>query len=376
MRVDAGVEGEAEMIHQSRRIHVSVTNGDAAGGHGFSNQSGRDAGKAEAEGRDALGDAGWVVHAVDNSPCGIELLEHGLGERGFVVAYGRHGANDGLAPRCGLDAFMLRNEAVAEGFEIGDSGCHTGNILDDEGAGLDFEGRGVADEVLAEGGERVEKFEASPEETHVRREDLVTGADQVVAAEGLHIDEGVRRVVNAVESNLGAGGVRQLADGGHVDDGTEGVRGNGAATRWVFEVRSGARSSRCRLWSSRIFHQTILAPSRSSCSQVAMLASWSRSVTTISLRVLSVRPMARPSRRRNEVEFMPKAISLGSRALMRTATVSSGAPLQFISRIDVSFLGRQFSGIRTPTILPELRRRENCSDDTARRAVLNQQTIS
>jgi len=55
----------------------------------------------------------------------------------------------------------------------------------------------------------------------------------------------------------------------------------------------------------------------------------------------------------------------------RTATVSSEVPLQFISRIEVSFLGRQFSGIRTPTILLEFRRRENSSDDTTRRAVLN-----
>src|SRR6516162_5600499 len=53
-----------------------------------------------------------------------------------------------------------------------------------------------------------------------------------------------------------------------------------------------------------------------------ILASWSRSVTTISLRVSRVRPIARLSRRRNVVAFIPKAISSGTRALISTAMLS------------------------------------------------------
>jgi hypothetical protein len=38
----------------------------------------------------------------------------------------------------------------------------------------------------------MEKFETPPQEAHVRSEDLVPGADEVVAIKGLDIDEGVR----------------------------------------------------------------------------------------------------------------------------------------------------------------------------------------
>ena len=58
-------------------------------------------------------------------------------------------------------------------------------------------------------------------------------------------------------------------------------------------------------------HQTILAPIGSSAVQVAMLASWSMSVTTISSRSPSIWAMPRLTSRMNEVAFMPKQISSG-----------------------------------------------------------------
>lgn len=58
-------------------------------------------------------------------------------------------------------------------------------------------------------------------------------------------------------------------------------------------------------------HHLNFAPACSSASQVAILASWSMSVMTISSRFASIWPMPRLTRRMNEVAFMPKQISDG-----------------------------------------------------------------
>src|ERR1700735_2699504 len=60
---DAGVEAAAEMLHQPRRVHVSVANTNAAVRHGFGNGRGQHVGKVKAKGRNALGEAGRVVDA-------------------------------------------------------------------------------------------------------------------------------------------------------------------------------------------------------------------------------------------------------------------------------------------------------------------------
>ena len=91
------------------------------------------------------------------------------------------------------------------------------------------------------------------------------------------------------------------------------------ATRRVVEDTSGIKSSTYRFPSSLTFHQENFAPLRSKASQVATLASWSMSVTTISFRLSSVCPIARLTKRMNEVAFMPNAISLASRAFTRSA---------------------------------------------------------
>ena len=122
-------------------------------------------------------------------------------------------------------------EACAESFQIGDGGCHARNVLVDEGAGFNLAGRSVGDKVLAEGRESVQKLESTPHETHVRTEYLVAGADKVVAVECLHIDERVRSIVNAIENDLSAGGVRQLGNGSDIDNGTECMGGNRAGNK-------------------------------------------------------------------------------------------------------------------------------------------------
>ena len=118
-------------------------------------------------------------------------------------------------------------------------------------------------------GRLIQKLEPSPHETHVRSEYLVTGADEVIAIEGLHIDEGVRSIVNAIENNLSAGGVRQLCNSSDIDNGTERMGGNSAG------YKTGLRSEERR----EVFHVKVvvfthLPPDNLCALRVQVAARW------------------------------------------------------------------------------------------------------
>ena len=57
----------------------------------------------------------------------------------------------------------------------------------------------------------------------MRGKGLVSGADQIVAAECLRVDGSVRTVMHAVEKDLRSGGVREPGHLGYVHDGSDGV---------------------------------------------------------------------------------------------------------------------------------------------------------
>ena len=84
--VDAGVEAGAEALHQSRSVHVAVTNADAAVRHGLGNERGRDVGKVEAKRGNAFGQAGGVVDAVDDGAGSLQDFEHLERECSFVFS--------------------------------------------------------------------------------------------------------------------------------------------------------------------------------------------------------------------------------------------------------------------------------------------------
>ena len=94
------------------------------------------------------------------------------------------------------------------------------------------------------------------------------------------------------------------------------------ATSRVRSVSSDWRSARFSRPALSGRHQTMRAPARSSASQVAMLASWSSSLTTISGLDPRVCPIARLIERMNDVALRPKAISSAVRALTNAATLS------------------------------------------------------
>src|SRR6267143_2137879 len=74
----------------------------------------------------------------------------------------------------------------------------------------------------------IDRLAPAPREPHVRREDLVARAHQIVAVERLHVDRPMRRVVHGVEEDLGAHGVRAPRHIGHIDEAAGGVRGHRA----------------------------------------------------------------------------------------------------------------------------------------------------
>ena len=74
--VDTGVEAGAQALHQSRSVHVAVTNANASVRHGLGDERRRDVGKAETKRRNAFGQAGGVVNAVDDGAGSLQDFEH------------------------------------------------------------------------------------------------------------------------------------------------------------------------------------------------------------------------------------------------------------------------------------------------------------
>src|SRR5882762_2696570 len=121
--------------------------------------------------------------------------------------------------------------ARAERFKIGNGDCHARDVLKDERASFNFAGRRVWNKVLAKGWEHVQKLESAPHETHVWAKYLVAGADQVIAIECLDINESVRSVMNTIQRNFSAGGMRHRGYGCDIHNGTECMGGNCAGNK-------------------------------------------------------------------------------------------------------------------------------------------------
>ena len=159
----------------------------------------------------------------------------------------------------------------------------------------------------------------------MRREILVAGADHIVAVPGLHVDQPMWAVMHAIEEDFGAGAMGDFRNRSDIDDRADRMRRHRAGD----EPRAVA-DQRLQIVDMEIAVLAHAPPdefraSASSATHVAMLASWSMSVTMISSRVLSreiIWPMPRLTRRMKEVAFMPKQISAVSRALMSSATLS------------------------------------------------------
>src|SRR5581483_918283 len=129
-----------------------------------------------------------------------------------------HALPDGLAQRGRLRRPSRSHRLAPYLGQVIHRRSHSRDILEDERACLDLAGWLIRDEVLAKGRQRAQRLITTPHETHVRSEDLVSGADQVVTTPGLNIDESVGGVVHAVKEYLRSHGVRDLCGCSYIDD--------------------------------------------------------------------------------------------------------------------------------------------------------------
>ena len=113
---------------------------------------------------------------------------------------------------------------MSEPFQVADDGFHAGDVFVDVRARFELVRRDVGNEVLAKSGQPVDGFGAAPDEAHVRRENLVARAHEIIAVDRLDVDRPMRPEVHRVEKHLSAGCVREPCHVRHVDAGTRGIR--------------------------------------------------------------------------------------------------------------------------------------------------------
>src|SRR5712664_1943980 len=73
-----------------------------------------------------------------------------------------------------LTVSLSSYQTLSQILQIGDGGIHARYIFVNKCSNLDFSGGLVGNEVLAESGQLLKKFSAPPQESHVRRKNLIT----------------------------------------------------------------------------------------------------------------------------------------------------------------------------------------------------------
>src|SRR5438067_327156 len=141
-----------------------------------------------------------------------DRIEERRGERPLVLGNRVHRLMDDRGARSAVST------ATPEIFKVRDRRIHAGDVLVHIRAGFELVRCDVGDEVLAKRRQTVDRLAPAPREPHVRREDLVAGADEVVAVERLHVDFAMGCVVNRVEKDFRADAMRAPSHVGDIDD--------------------------------------------------------------------------------------------------------------------------------------------------------------
>ena len=144
----------------------------------------------------------FLRHPVDYGAAIAEHPEHFKRKRFFVGPDCLERMPQSGPRRSRFCRRIITRQASAQRFQVSYGSIHPGHIFVNKGACLDFAGGFVRNEILTEGRELFKKFAASPEKTHVGTKDLVARANQVIAVEGLHIDQPMRAVVHGIEKNF------------------------------------------------------------------------------------------------------------------------------------------------------------------------------
>src|SRR5216683_1472078 len=143
-------------------------------------------------------------HAVDGGAAFPQNTQQFERQRFFVGTYGRHRADEIAALGGCLTVSLASSQSLSQILQVGDGGIHARYIFVNKCSCFDFSGRLVGNEVLAESGQLLKKFSAPPQESHVRRKNLITGTDQVITIESLYVHYRVRPIVHTIEKNFAA----------------------------------------------------------------------------------------------------------------------------------------------------------------------------
>src|SRR5215470_556202 len=100
--------------------------------------------------------------------------------------------------------------------QVFDRGIHSRDVFVHKCSHFNLRGRCVGNEILPKSRERIKRVSSAPEESHVRRENLIPGADKVIALPLLHVDGSVGSKVNSIEENFGSSGMGQPANARNV----------------------------------------------------------------------------------------------------------------------------------------------------------------
>src|SRR5438132_6832981 len=198
---------------------MPISNGVALPPYFFTNGGGRHAfdGKAKR----------WRAIRRVSEPIGAyrgELLQprkHAIGQRHLVIAYGLHGVTDSPTP------ISTGAAPPSDILEISNGGEKARDVFINACSDLKLVRRGIRDEVFAKCREIIERLLSSPAKAHVGRKRLVSRTRHVIDAGALHIDRTRGKIVNRIDKNFSAGGVRGFSAGGDIDQGSRRVGGPG-----------------------------------------------------------------------------------------------------------------------------------------------------
>src|SRR5215469_18337955 len=136
--------------------------------------------------------------------------------------------DDVVTARSGGFWAPILQQRCPEPFQIFYGRIETSHVLVNKRSRFDLARWFVRNEIFSKGRQGLQEFTSAPQKAHVRREDFIAGAHQIIAIERLNIDEPVWTVVNAIEENLGSGPMRSPCRLRHVHNGTQRIGGNRA----------------------------------------------------------------------------------------------------------------------------------------------------
>src|ERR1051326_884652 len=198
---------------------MSVAYADVLPRQLFCNSTRGDTGNIEAQRGGAMTDLIRSSDAIYSGICLREHLKHRARKLRLISANGLCCGYQRCAPGRGSSGI----DRMSEFFQVPHCRIHPGDVLVNVGSNLEFGRRCVRHKIFTERRQRVQRFTAAPKKSHMRRKNLVAGADQEIALESLNINRAMRAVMNGIDKDFSADGVCPFRDLVNIQNGSYGV---------------------------------------------------------------------------------------------------------------------------------------------------------